>query len=221
MSNTSKEMKSEAYCIDCLDYMSGIPDKTFDVAIVDPPYGIGADWKKRNRGAKFERTTYTNDSIPTAEYFSELKRVSKEQIIFGYNYFVEMLGPTNYLIIWDKKSANNKIMHYSKCEIAYTSFHIPCNIVSIEWDGYRMGAERGHKKIHPHQKPVALYDWLIAEYVIPNGFTSIFDSHIGSGSSRIAASKAGLDFTGCELDPTYFAKQEARFKAFNAQLTIF
>lgn len=197
------------YNIDCMEYMRRLPDKHFNLAIADPPYGIGADWKKRNKGKAFAETTYRNSERPTAEYFAELRRVSEHQIIWGWNYFADILGNTNYLIVWDKMSANNKAFHYSKCEIAYTDIHIPCNIVHIEWDGYRMGAERMTKKIHPHQKPIALYMWLLENYAHPGD--RIFDPNLGSGASRIAAWRMGFSFVGCEIDPIYFDLQERRF----------
>lgn len=151
---------SEVYNEDCMDYMRNIPDKFFDLAIVDPPYGIGEDWKKRNNGYKFKDTSYKNSPIKDASYFDELKRISKDQIIWGYNYYTQYLGNTNYLIVWDKMSNNNDVFKYSKCEIAYVSKKIPCNLVSIPWDGYRMGHETGKRKIHPHQKPLSLYLWI-------------------------------------------------------------
>ena len=163
--------------------------------------------------------TDKNDTIPNAKYFKELKRVSKNQIIFGYNYYTRYLGSTNYLIIWDKQSANNQIMRYSKCEIAYSSIKIPCNIVSIAWDGYRMGAETGQQKIHPHQKPVALYKWILKNYA--KTFDLILDTHLGSGSSRIAAYDMGFDFVGCEIDNYYFDAQERRYKDHIAQHNLF
>lgn len=205
--------------VDCMEYMSQLEDNTFDLAIVDPPYGIGKDWKKRNKGAVFADTTYDNATRPTKIYFDELKRVSKHQIIFGWNYYADILGNTNYLIIWDKMSANNTVFHYSKCEIAYTDIHIPCNIVHVEWDGYRMGKEHGRKKIHPHQKPIELYEWLLDNYAI-RGYR-IFDSHLGSGSSRIAAYNRGFDFVGCEIDKTYYKLQEQRFVNHCSQLNLF
>lgn len=203
---------SIVFNIDCMEYMKNIPDKHFDLAIVDPPYGIGKDWKKRNKGAVFADTTYANSQPPTKEYFDELKRISKHYIIWGWNYYADILGNTNYLIVWDKMSANNKVFHYSQCEIACTDIHIPCKIVHIVWDGYRMGKEHGHKKIHPHQKPIELYEWLLDNYAKP-GYT-IFDSHLGSGSSRIAAYKKGFSFFGCEIDPTYYKAADSRFMDF-------
>lgn len=205
-----EQMINEVYNIDCMDYMKKCPDKQFDLAIVDPPYGIGEDWKKRNKGAIFPQTTYKNNEIPSAEYFYELKRVSRNQIIFGYNYYTQYLGSTNYLIVWDKQAANNQVVRYSKCEIAYSSIKIPCNLVSVQWDGYRKGAETGQKKIHPHQKPIALYKWILENYAKKGD--KVLDTHLGSGSSRIAAYDMGFDFIGCEVDKYYFEEQEKRYK---------
>lgn len=193
-----------------MDYMRNIPDKFFDLAIVDPPYGIGEDWKKRNNGYKFKDTSYKNSPIKDASYFDELKRISKDQIIWGYNYYTQYLGNTNYLIVWDKMSNNNDVFKYSKCEIAYVSKKIPCNLVSIPWDGYRMGHETGKRKIHPHQKPLSLYLWILKNYANPGD--KIYDSHLGSGSSRIAAYKMGFDFYATEIDKEYFNAQDKRFK---------
>lgn len=175
-------MISEVYNMDCMEYMKSIPDKFFDLAVVDPPYGIGQDWKKRNKGAIYHETSYKNNNCPDKRYFEELKRVSKDVIIWGYNYFTEILGSTNYLIIWDKQSNNNSVFKYSKVEIAFTTKRIPANLVSIPWDGYRMGIETGQRKIHPHQKPISLYAWLYKNYAKPGD--KILDTHLGSGSSR-------------------------------------
>lgn len=205
---------SKTVCCDCLEFMRSCADGEFDLAIVDPPYGIGQDWKRRVGGKDYKESEYNNQRVGE-EYFRELKRISKEQIIWGYNYYTEFLGSTNYLIIWDKKTSNNPKLHYSKCEIAYTSKRVPCNIISLEWDGYRMGGERGVKKIHPHQKPVALYEWLLKNYAKPGD--RIFDSHLGSGSSRIAAARLGFDFVGCEIDPVFYEAQERRFRDYKAQ----
>ena len=201
---------SEVYNEDCMDYMRNIPDNFFDLAIVDPPYGIGEDWKKRNNWYKFKDTSYKNSPIKDASYFDELKRISKDQIIWGYNYYTQYLGNTNYLIVWDKMSNNNDVFKYSKCEIAYVSKKIPCNLVSIPWDGYRMGHETGKRKIHPHQKPLSLYLWILKNYAKPGD--KIYDSHLGSGSSRIAAYKMGFDFYATEIDKEYFNAQDKRFK---------
>lgn len=202
--------------MDCMEAMREMEDNAFDLAVVDPPYGIGDDWNKRKNNRKrpnatvYAETTYKNDAIPPQRYFDELRRVSQDQIIFGYNYFAHIIGSTNYLIVWDKCCGRNDVVKYSKCEIAYTSIHVPCNIIRVPWDGYRMGAETGSRKIHPHQKPVALYDALFDIYAKPG--MKILDTHVGSGSSRIAAYKAGCDFIGFEIDKTFFEAQERRFR---------
>lgn len=205
------------YNDDCMNIMRKMDDNQFDLAIVDPPYGIGQDWLKRNNGHKFVKTSYINDHIPSKEYFDELRRVSKNQIIFGYNYFTGILGPTNYLIIWDKCSDNNQVFRYSKAEIAYTSYHVPCNICHFPWDGYRMGKETGKEKIHPHQKPIELYEWLLLNY--GKEARTILDTHLGSGSSAIAANELGYDFTGIEIDKTYFDLAKKRIKEETKQIS--
>ena len=202
-------------CEDCMDLMARYPDKHFNLAIVDPPYGIGKEWEKRhwrrNKGHGFLKTTYHNNQTPPKVYFDELFRVSDEQIIFGYNYFTEFLGSTNYLIIWDKLSSDNEAVLYSKAEIAYTSIHIPLFIIKTPWDGWRMGKETGNSKIHPHQKPVELYTKILQKYAKPGW--SILDTHMGSGSSVIACHKLGLDVTACEIDPHYFNAAKKRIEA--------
>jgi len=199
-------------CEDCMDLMARYPDKHFDLAVVDPPYGIGEEWNKRHwkkfKGRRFSETSYKNDKTPPKEYFDELFRVSKEQIIFGYNYFVEFLGPTNYLIIWDKLGSNDCHICYSKAEIAYTSIRIPVFVFHVPWDGFRMGKETGSSKIHPHQKPLELYVKILKKYAKPGW--SILDTHMGSGSSVIACHKLGLDVTACEIDPHYFKAAKKR-----------
>jgi site-specific DNA-methyltransferase (adenine-specific) len=204
---------------DCADLMARYPDKHFDLAIVDPPYGIGENWKRRNKGPRFETTTYKNKSIPPRAYFDELFRVSKNQIIWGYNYFTEILGPTNYLIVWDKMSSTNKVVRYSKCEIAYTTIKIPCNIFAVPWDGSRMGKETGNKRIHPHQKPIELYENLLIGYARCGDI--ILDTHFGSGSIAIACHELGFDLTACEIDKAYFDRAMERIETYQKQQTLF
>ena len=207
------------YNMDCMEGMKQFPDKYFELAIVDPPYGIGQDWKKRNNSNKFIETSYDNSSIPDSSYFEELKRISQDQIIWGYNYFTEHLGPTNYLIVWDKISNNNQVFHYSKAEIAYTTKRIPCNLVSIPWDGYRMGKETGTKKIHPHQKPIELYEWTLTNYAKQGD--KILDTHVGSASSLIACHNYGFDYIGFEIDEDYYEAATRRLEAVKAQVSMF
>lgn len=202
--------------------MARYPDKHFDLAIVDPPYGIGPDWKKRKRSGRILQSyggNYTNKQIPSKEYFTELMRVSKNQIIFGYNYFVEHLGPTNNLIVWDKESSNNNVFRYSKCEIAFSSFKIPCDIVRCQWDGSRMGKETGLKKIHPHQRPVELHKILLSKFAKKGD--KILDTHLGSGSIAIACHDYGFDLTACELDKDYYDAAMKRINNHMAQTKLF
>jgi len=210
-------------CECCMDLMARQPDRHFDLAIVDPPYGIGQDWKRRksicSKKLSFPSTSYKNDKIPPAKYFSELSRVSKERIVFGYNYFTEHLGPTNYLIVWDKLSSSNDSFLYSKAEIAYTSIHIPLQIIRVPWDGCRTGKETGDRKIHPHQKPVELYVKVLQKYAKPGWH--ILDTHMGSGSSVIACHKLGLDMTACEIDPCYFKEAKKRIEREASNLELF
>jgi len=187
-------------------------DNHFDLGIVDPPYGIGKDWEKRNKGHKHINTSYSNQTIPDKAYFDELFRVSKEQIIWGYNYYVEYLGATNYLIVWDKCSNNNQVFKYSKAELAYTSKRIPLNLVKVPWDGYRMGKETGKKKIHPHQKPIELYEWLLTNYAKKGDL--ILDTHVGSASSLISYDRLGFNVVGCEIDTELFNLSKARVKEY-------
>ena len=132
----------ELFNEDCMVTMSRYPDGHFDLALCDPPFGIGKSWQK-NRYFKrtanvFPNSSYKNDSIPSKEYFDELRRVSRDQIVFGYNYFVEFLGPTNHLIIWDKRFFLD-LDFYSQAEIAFTSIRKPLHIFSVPWDGMQMG----------------------------------------------------------------------------------
>ncbi|MBR3223071.1 MAG: site-specific DNA-methyltransferase [Kiritimatiellae bacterium] len=189
----------QLFNMDCLEFMRRIPDGAFDLTIADPPYGIGADWHKRgkNTRVKFEDFTYANVR-PAAPVFSEILRVSKHWIIWGWNYFTDILPPTNYLIVWDKASNQNQKLPCSHAEIAGTDIRIPCNLVTIQWDGYRMGEETGHKKIHPHQKPLALYRWLLDYY--GHGASTVFDPFAGSASLGVVCIERGLDYTGCELE---------------------
>lgn len=204
---------------DCMEYMQLLPGKHFDLAICDPPYGIGPDWKKRNGRNHFLAGSYKNDCIPGPEYFSEIHRVSKDVIIWGYNYFTKHLGSTNYLICWDKKSSKKSVVPYSKFELAYTTKRVPANLVSIPWNGGRKGAETGLLKIHPHQKPIELYEWILENYAAAG--QKIFDSNMGSGSSAIACNNLGFDYVGCEIDPYYFTAACNRIAQYAQQERLF
>jgi site-specific DNA-methyltransferase (adenine-specific) len=204
---------SEVFNEDCMAVMARYPDNHFGLALVDPPYGIGMDGG--NVGYKgfnnFEKKNWDKE-IPDAKYFKELFRVSKNQVIFGGNYFG--LPPTRCYLVWDKgEGFYNRT--YAECELAWTSFN--ANTCKIKYDPLAKGDYKG--KIHPTQKPVALYDWILKNYAKEGDL--ILDTHLGSGSSRIAAHRAGLSFVGCELDKDYFDAANRRFKDFTAQLTLF
>lgn len=198
----------ELYNTDCAKFMASVPLGYFDLVIADPPYGIGRDWERRKGSAQKFSCNYDNKDRPSPEVFNEIMRVSKHWIIWGWNYFTDILPPTNYLIVWDKMSNCNQTVRYSKAEIAGTDIKIPCNLVSIPWDGYRMGEETGKKKIHPHQKPVSLYRWLLTTY----GRTAkrVFDPFAGSGSLAVACLQTGKDYVGCEIDSAFYKATRSR-----------
>lgn len=201
---------NKVFNIDCMKIMKKMDNKAIDLAIVDPPYGIGKTWlKKPTTSKQFCKLSYDNLQIPTEEYFDELFRISKNQIIWGYNYFTDYLKATNYLIIWDKLASPKNSVKYSKAEIAYSSFRVSTHVVYVPWDGGRKGEETGIKIIHPHQKPIALYKYLLKKYAKPKDV--IFDSHVGSGSLRIACFDYDIAFLGCEIDKSIYKTQEKRF----------
>ncbi len=192
-----------------MDIMKEYPNKYFDLAVVDPPYGIGGKFKGGKTG-KMNFNEIVNkdwDKVPSDEYFSELQRVSKNQIIWGGNYF--NLPPTRCFIVWDKIISED--FSLAMAELAWTSFDKLAKI-------YKLQVPK-NGKIHPTQKPVKLYDWIFKNYAKPTD--KILDTHLGSGSSRIAAYKSGLSFVGIELDKDYFDAQEKRFNTFKSQLRLF
>jgi len=207
-----------------MDIMKEYPDKYFDLAVVDPPYGRGEDGSKNNsRGklakAKDYKAFAGNDiSSPNIEYFNELIRISKNQIIFGSNHFISKIPyDSSCWIVWDKNNAGND---FADCELAYTSFKTAVRKFKFTWNGMlQQNMKNKEIRIHPTQKPVALYDWIFKNYAKPTD--KILDTHLGSGSSRIAAYKSGLSFVGIELDKDYFKAQEKRFNTFKSQLRLF
>jgi site-specific DNA-methyltransferase (adenine-specific) len=190
--------------LDCMVGMAETPDKFYDLAIVDPPYGIGIS---NNPVRQMHDRKAWDDVIPKAEYFHELQRVSVNQIVWGGNYFP--LPPTQNLIVWDKKQPFD--FSLAMCEFAWCSIQRPAKMFAL--------SPIGVGKIHPTQKPVALYKWLLTNYAKPG--QTILDTHLGSGSSRIAAYDLGFDFTGYELDKDYFDAQEKRFADHIAQPRLF
>lgn len=211
--------------MDCMMGMAQYPDQYFDLAIVDPPYGIGENGSKNfSRGGVTKAKDYKafaggDVRPPDEQYFRELKRVSKNQIIFGANHFISRIPDSDSpcWIVWDKE---NGATDFADCELAWCSFKTAVRIFRYRWQGMLQGNMRNKEiRIHPTQKPVALYSWILHKYTNPGD--RILDTHLGSGSSRIAAYEAGLDFVGFELDKHYFDLQETRFQDYTNQLSLF
>jgi site-specific DNA-methyltransferase (adenine-specific) len=209
-----KTIKSEVFNLDCIEGMKQYPDKYFELAIVDPPYGLERLQKGSLRlgGTKGNYKQKLNwDKKPNEDYFNELFRVSKNQIIWGANNFI--LPPTEYFCIWDKKQT---VDNFATAEYAWVSMGLkkPAKIFT-----YSIYQHNQTNKIHPTQKPIKLYKWILQNYTKEGD--KILDTHLGSGSSRIAAYDMDFEFTGFELDKDYFDSSEKRFQQHIQQLTIF
>jgi site-specific DNA-methyltransferase (adenine-specific) len=204
---------SLVYLEDCIEGMKRYADNHFDLAIVDPPYGIDVTKLKiraNKKGKHWDKET------PKQEYFDELFRVSKNQIIWGMNFLNDYLGRAEKTLVWDKQNDGTFGSDY---ELAWTSFDgVKQHICRIMWYGYFYPKEE-LPLLHPTQKPVKLYDWILHNFAKENDL--ILDTHLGSGSSRIAAYKGGFNFVGFEIDQEYFNAQEKRFNDFKLQLKLF
>ncbi len=209
---------STVYLMDCIAGMKEYPDKWFDLAVVDPPYGIGADKEKftpiNNTWKGKTKVGYEDKewdlSIPEMQYFTELIRVSKNQIVWGANYF----GLVGGYLFWDKKET---MPTYTKGELAWVSFINRIEKFDFLWSGYKKQVQE--TRIHPTQKPVYLYDFCFQLAKLEKGMR-VLDTHLGSGSSRISADKNGFDFTGFEIDKEYYDLSEKRFNTYKQQLRI-
>lgn len=199
---------NELHLIDCMKFMKEKPDNFYELAIVDPPYGLDINSSGTHFKSKYEVKEWDKNT-PSNEYFSELVRISKYQIVWGGNYFLDRLGNCKCYIIWDKKIAAG--MSFAMCEMAWTSFKTGAKI-------YKSTANQNNR-IHPTQKPVKLYKWLLKNYAKPND--KIIDTHSGSGSLRIACHDLGFDLDSCEIDKDYFNDNEARFKRHTSQQDLF
>jgi site-specific DNA-methyltransferase (adenine-specific) len=199
---------------DCMQLMSRYPDKYFELAIVDPPYGININTsigrRKRNKKSNYHKFAGHDANIPSCDFFKELFRVSKNQIIWGGNYMTEHLPPSSCWLLWDKGFSED--VTFAQFELAWSSFKTSAK-------KYDYNAAKNLNRIHPTQKPIELYKWLLKNYA--NEGDKILDTHLGSGSSRIASDKMGFDFYACELDKDYFEAQEKRFKDYKSQLILF
>lgn len=221
-------MKSKVELLhgDCMEYMATLPDKAFDLAIVDPPYGIdaantfGGEQRKSGNGAAM-KTAFEKKSwdlgIPDKKYFDELMRVSKNQIVWGANYMSHLLPPSMGWIVWDKDNGTTK---FSDAELAFTSFKRALRVWKYTWNGMIQGdMKRKEHRIHPTQKPVKLYQWLLSNYAKEGD--RILDTHLGSGSSAIAAHYGGFEFVGIELDEDYYKAAVERFDRETEQISLF
>lgn len=212
--------------VDCMEYMKVLDDNAFDLAIVDPPYGIdaantfGGEERKSGQGAAMKTAFSKKDwdsSIPDGDYFTELFRVSKNQIVWGANYMTHYLPPSMGWIVWDKDNGTTK---FSDCELAFSSFDRALRKWKYTWNGMIQGNMKNKEiRIHPTQKPIQLYKWILSRYAEEGD--RILDTHLGSASSAIAAHYAGFDFVGCELDKDYFESASERFKRETSQVDMF
>ena len=212
--------------MDCMEYMKGLDDNAFELAIVDPPYGIdaantfGGDERKSGNGAAMKTSFDKKDwdlGIPDKAYFDELMRVSKNQIVWGANYMSHFLPPSMGWIVWDKDNGTTK---FSDAELAFSSFDRALRIWKYTWNGMIQGdMKKKETRIHPTQKPVKLYEWLLANYAKEGD--KILDTHLGSGSSAIAAHYGGFVFGGCELDEDYYKAATERFNNETKQAAMF
>lgn len=219
-----KEDKTKTFNMDCLEFMKTIPDNFYELAIVDPPYGIGENGDRNHSRSKLAKAkdyksfAGEDSKSPDTDFFNELIRVSKNQIIWGANHFISKIPiDSSCWIVWDKVNGDSD---FADCELAWTSFNTAVRRLKFKWAGMLQENMKDKEfRIHPTQKPVKLYEWLLMNYAKEGD--KILDTHLGSGSSRIAAFNLGFDFTGIELDKDYFDDQEKRFQSHKSQLTIF
>jgi site-specific DNA-methyltransferase (adenine-specific) len=213
-------------CEDNMELMARYPDNYFDLAIVDPPYGIDIhkmNYTQSTKGGVTKRNDYSaitdwDSNVPNQEYFNELFRVSKSQIIWGGNYFE--LPLTKSWIIWDKKTEEKYSNDFADCEMAWNSFNKPAKVVRYLWSGMlQPNMKDKQKRIHPTEKPYQLYKWILDKYAKPND--RILDTHLGSGSIAIACHDYKYELTACELDKNYFLKAKERIINHVAQQSLF
>ena len=208
------------YLMDCMQGMSTFPDKYFDIAVVDPPYGIGNDGGKIGGDNGTPATNYTkyewDNEPPPVAYFTELTRVSKNQIIFGANHFIDRIGkPSPCWIVWDKQNTGK----FADCELAYTSYKTAVRMFSYRWNGFLQGNMKNKEaRFHPTQKPTALYAWIYQNYAKQGD--KVLDTHAGSASSLVAAYDLGLDYIGFEINEEYYTAATERIESAKAQIRL-
>ena len=208
------------YNMDCMEGIKDIPDNYFELAIVDPPYGININHnigrRKGDKPSDYKKVTWDNEP-PSKEYFIELMRVSKNQIIWGANHFISKIPfDSSCWIVWDKDNSGD----FADCELAYTSFNTAVKKFKFRWNGMlQENMKNKEQRIHPTQKPVALYKWLLNNYA--NKGDKILDTHVGSASSLIACYDLGFDYMGFELDEEYYNNAIDRLSKHKAQMNLF
>ena len=212
------------YNMDCMEGMAEFPDKYFDLAIVDPPYGIGeCGISNHSRSKLAVAKNYTpffgsDNNPPSEDYFKELQRVSKNQIVFGANHFISKIPiDSSCWIVWDKENGSSD---FADCELAWTSFKTAVRCFHFRWQGMLQGNMKEKEyRIHPTQKPVALYEWLLNRYAKEGDI--ILDTHVGSASSLIACRNTNHKYVGFEIDETYYKLAKKRLDEETAQMNVF
>ena len=200
------------YNMDCMEGMKQFPDKYFDLAVVDPPYGINASRMTMGSGEHlFSKDKDWDAGIPDQQYFEELFRVSKNQVIWGGNYFTEFLWPSKHWLVWDKENPN---LSFAEGELSWMNNGDNLRIFHY----YTVQAAKSDKKIHPTQKPVELYMWILSKYAKAGDI--ILDTHVGSASSLIACRETGHKYVGFEIDEEYYRLAKKRLDAAEAQMNI-
>jgi len=208
-----------------MEYMAKVPDKYFDLAIVDPPYGIG-NTNRFSRGKKssIHNKIIWNNLIPDRSYFIELERISIHQIIWGCNYFYPFIKSPGRIVHYKKLTSWSKGKNLSECDLASQTFNNKIEYFEYQWSGnvqngsINWGNNGSDGRIHPQQKPIALYKWLLKKYAKPE--FKIIDTHLGSGSSAIAAYDFGCEFIGCEIDKDYYDAAAKRFETHKMQTKL-
>jgi len=214
-------MTSEVHNEDCMLGMAKFPDKFFDLAIVDPQYGIKESSYRKTISKcaatkKKYNTSLWKQKKPDLNYFTELFRVSKNQVIWGGNYFTKNLSESRCWVVWDKETQDS---NFADIELAWTSFNESAKLFKFAWNGMIQGNMKDKEvRIHPTQKPITLYKWLLKNYAKEGN--KIIDTHLGSQSSRIACWDGGFDFWGWEIDKGYFNEGNKRFENYKVQLKL-
>lgn len=212
------------YKMDCMEGMKEFPDKYFDLAIVDPPYGIGESGEKNHTRSRLATSKNYKEFFgqdkepPPPQYFDELFRVSKNQVIFGANHFINLIPiDSPCWIVWDKENGESD---FADCELAWTSFPSAVRKFKYRWHGMLQGNMKNKEvRIHPTQKPIALYRWILQNYAKPGD--KIIDTHVGSASSLIACYEMGFTYIGFEIDKDYYNAAFERLEDFKAQMRLF